>query len=165
MSKSFKQRIKLPALPKQVFETLLDSRKHTGFTGAPAFCSKREGSEFSAYNGMLTGRNVELVNNKRIVQAWRAKNWPKGVYSIVSYTLTKTPDNKCSLEFNHIGIPDSELEKIKKGWDAHYWQPLKQYLKEKSSPGNKTSKTKATTKTKINSKKKTTSRKKAKRAA
>ena len=163
MSKSFKQKLKLPALPRQVFETLLDSRKHTGFTGSPAFCNKKEGSEFSAYNGMLTGRNVEILNNKRIVQAWRAKNWPKGVYSIVSYTLTKTPDNKCSLEFNHIGIPDAELNKIKKGWDAHYWQPLKQYLKEKNTPAKKT--TKAKTKTKLSAKKKSTTRKKTRRAA
>ena len=137
MPKSFKQKLTLPASPKTVFETLLDSRKHTQFTGAPAFCNKREGGEFTAYNGMISGRNVEILNNKRIVQAWRAKDWPRGVYSIICYQLTRAPDNKCSLEFTHTGIPDASFGKIKDGWNDYYWLPLKQHLREQAKAASK----------------------------
>ena len=33
------------------------------------------------------GRNVELLPNHRIVQAWRVVTWPEGVYSIAKFEL------------------------------------------------------------------------------
>lgn len=133
MSKEFKQKLTLPGTPKQVFEALTTSRFHSKFTGAPAFVSKTPGGKFSAYNGHCLGRNIELKSNKFIVQAWRAKNWRKDVFSIVTFRLKNTENKKCILEFSHAGIPDDELAKIKDGWTEHYWKPLKKYLREQNA--------------------------------
>jgi activator of HSP90 ATPase len=56
-------------------------------TGAPASGEPSEGASFSLFGGHITGRHVELVPGKRVVQAWRAKTWPEGLYSIVPFEL------------------------------------------------------------------------------
>ena len=78
MTKEFQPRVVLPCSAKEMFSFLTESRKHTKITGSPAFINKKEGGKFSTYNGMCSGQNIELVNNKKLVQAWRAKDWVKG---------------------------------------------------------------------------------------
>jgi activator of HSP90 ATPase len=78
---SIVQRVTLAARPTDIFEMLMDSRRHARFTGEPARIGRRPGSSFSAYSGYITGVNVEIVANRRIVQAWRGSDWPKGAYS------------------------------------------------------------------------------------
>jgi len=83
-----RQEITFAAPPAKVYEALTRSAGHAAFTGAPAEISADEGGAFSAYGGNVLGRNIELVPNKRIVQAWRAGSWPEGVFSIARYDLT-----------------------------------------------------------------------------
>lgn len=68
---------------KTLFEAYLDATKHSEFTGAPATIEPVEGSAFSLYGGGVEGRNVELVENLRLAQAWRGADWSEGIYSIV----------------------------------------------------------------------------------
>ena len=149
MSKSsIKQRVKLPATAETVFKALVDSRRHTAFTSAPAFMSRQEGRPFTAFNGMISGRNIEVKNNKRLVQAWRAKEWPTGVYSVVTIELKSAGRGACTLELTHTGLPANQVEKLKKGWTKHYWEPLKEYLKRsaaRSTPRTRKPATRATT--------------------
>ncbi len=79
--------IPLSAPPARVYQALVDSKSFADVTGAPASGDSTEGATFSAFGGHITGRHVELVPNKRVVQAWRAKTWPEGAYSIVRFEL------------------------------------------------------------------------------
>jgi hypothetical protein len=128
MTKEFKQRVTLPCNAKLVFEQLLDSRKHTKITKSPAFVNKREGGTFTAFNGQLTGRNIEIKPNKKIVQAIRFKNWDKDCYSIVTLKTIQTSNNKCTLELLQVGIPSNNIGKVKKHWNNNYWQMFKDFL-------------------------------------
>ena len=161
MAKSFKQKVRIKASAKEVFECLTDSRKHTAFTGAPAFCSKIEGREFSAYNGWVYGRNLEVKGN-RLVQAWRGKDWAKGWYSIVTYEVKPVSKNECVIHFQHVGIPGA-LSKVKKGWNEHYWTPLREHFK--ALKKSKTTATKTRSKTKTRAKPKAKAKPKARTKA
>jgi uncharacterized protein YndB with AHSA1/START domain len=59
-----------------VYDALMSSRHHAKFTGAPASISKKEGGSFSVFGDYATGNNLELIPGKKIVQTWRADNWP-----------------------------------------------------------------------------------------
>ena len=123
--------VRIKAKPSAVYEALMDSKKHTAFTGSPATISRRIGGRFSAHGAHLSGINVDLAKNKRIVQAWRAAGWPKGHFSIVSFDL-KSAGAGTLLEFTHVGIPSHRLRSINHGWKHYYWKPLKAAVEKKS---------------------------------
>ena len=81
------QEVEFDAKPEAVYRALVEMKRFGEITGAPASGDGGEGTAFSAFGGHVTGRNVELVANKRVVQAWRAKTWPDGLYSIVRFEL------------------------------------------------------------------------------
>jgi uncharacterized protein YndB with AHSA1/START domain len=128
MKKIIKQTVTLGASPKRVYEALIDGKKHAAFTRHPAKVSRKVGGAFTCYGGHLSGINVELVPAKRIVQAWRTINWPKGVFSVATFSLAKARGGKTRLSFTHVGVPAAHHKGISKGWRDFYWKPLGEFL-------------------------------------
>jgi activator of HSP90 ATPase len=127
------------ASPKRVYEVLTDAKQFTRviqLSGAlqamhlpdkPAEISREPGGPFALYGGFITGRHIELVPNARVVQAWRAGDWPAGVYSIARFELVKQGSGS-KIVFDHTGFPKGDAESLASGWKAHYWQPLAKVL-------------------------------------
>jgi len=93
----------------------------------PCEISREVGGAFSLFGAYVTGRHIELVPNERIVQAWRAGNWPPGVYSIAKFELVKQGSGT-RIVLDHTGFPKGDAEALASGWKAHYWQPLEKLL-------------------------------------
>ena len=129
MSKDIKQTVTFDAKPGVIFAALMDSKKHAAFTGAPAKIGTKAGQAFSCYGGYIGGINLEVVSDKSIVQAWRGKDWPKGAYSVATFTLAPAKAGKTKLSFVHTGVPDSKAKGVTAGWKSHYWDKLKDMLK------------------------------------
>jgi activator of HSP90 ATPase len=127
MSTPIHQEISFSATPQQVYRALMDSSEHAAFTGAPAEVSPDEGGACSWYGGHVSGRNIELVPNERIVQVWRANNWEAGVYSVVKYELS-TKGDQTVVTLDHTGHPDGTGEHLASGWHERYWKPLEAYF-------------------------------------
>jgi activator of HSP90 ATPase len=122
------QEIVLNAPPQRVYDALTSSKHFSALSGgAPTEIGNQSGSAFSCFGGMITGRNVELLENRRIVQAWRAKTWEEGRYSITRFEL-KQDGQGTRLIFDHDGFPADQKEHLEKGWEANYWAPLRKYL-------------------------------------
>ena len=126
-TRTIKQSVAIKVNPHEVYEALMDSRKHTKFTGAKARISRKVGGTFSAHGKYIQGINLNLVPDKRIVQAWRGSDWPKGHYSIATYSL-KRMKGGTRLVFTQIGVPDREYKGINQGWRDYYWKPMKEML-------------------------------------
>ena len=47
---------------------------------------------------------MECLPGERVVQAWRAKNWPPGTYSMVSFAL-KAEGKRTRVTLDHTGFP------------------------------------------------------------
>jgi activator of HSP90 ATPase len=115
------------APPSRLYNVLTDLTQFAEATGAPASGESREGGSFSLFGGHITGRHLELVADKRVVQAWRAKTWPAGVYSIVRFELQ--PDGKGTrLVFDHEGFPEAETEHLAGGWHSMYWEKIAKHV-------------------------------------
>ncbi|MFZ0297231.1 MAG: SRPBCC domain-containing protein [Candidatus Sulfotelmatobacter sp.] len=93
----------------------------------PTAISREVGGAFTLFGGYITGRHVELVPNQRIVQAWRAGNWPPGIYSIAKFELVEQGTGT-RIVFDHTGFPKGDAEALASGWKAHYWEPLAKLL-------------------------------------
>ena len=120
------------ASPEDVYRAFLSSKKHTEFTGSEAKCSTRVGGRFTAWNKYISGKNVELVEGKKIVQEWKTSEWPE-VYqpSIVKIALKKKGGGT-QLSMIQSRVPASQVDQYDKGWYESYWEPLKQYFRTKA---------------------------------
>jgi uncharacterized protein YndB with AHSA1/START domain len=90
MCKTIKQRVTFSASPATIYDLLADSRKHAVVTGKKATISRKVGGTFSARGNEVSGINVDLVPGQRIVQAWRHRRFPVGIFSMAAVTLTPT---------------------------------------------------------------------------
>jgi len=90
------QEVDFKASPHRIYEILLDSKQFSAFSGEPAEINHEAGGVFSMFGGKIVGRNVELVPDQRIVQAWRPAYWEPGLYSLVKFELKpRLPNQSC----------------------------------------------------------------------
>ena len=126
-TKTIKQTVTFKAGPHDVYEALMDSKKHAKFTGDKASISRKVGGKFSAFDGYSEGTNLELVPDSKIVQTWRASDWPEGHYSQASFTFKEIPGGT-RLSFIQTGVPAKQYDDISQGWRDYYWAPMKDML-------------------------------------
>lgn len=124
MAKPIHQEIELPLSPDEVYETFMDEAKHSALTNGKAEISRDAGGAYSQHDGQITGRNLDLVPGKRIVQAWRFEQWEPGLFSIVRFELTPNGDGT-TVVMDHSGVPDEFEDGVADGWNVRYWEPLK----------------------------------------
>ena len=127
MSKLIRQSVTFRAAPHAVYEALMDSRKHAAFTGGAAKISRQVGGAIMAYDGYITGRNLELVPDQKIVQSWHASEWPEGHLSKATFKLAPVAGGT-RLSFTHSNVPEKYVEDIRQGWIDNYWIPMKAML-------------------------------------
>ena len=124
-TKTLKQTVTFRASPKEVYDTLTNSKKHQSLSGMPAKISKKVGGKFSAWGSHLTGVNLVLKPGKKIVQAWRATGWWPDHYSIAIFDISKVRGGS-KLKFTQIGIPPNRYSGHYRGWIETYWTPMKE---------------------------------------
>ena len=121
------QEVTFSVPPAQVYEALLSSATHSKFTGAPAEIDAKVGGAWSAYGGKISGLNIELVQGVRIVQTWRAGNWPVGAHTLVRFELSA--DGKGSkLTLDHDAVTDEQVPHLEAGWEKMYWEPMRKFF-------------------------------------
>jgi len=117
------------ATPAKLYELFMDSAKHAAATGAPAKISPRVGGKWSAYGGMIWGKNLVLVPNRMIVQTWRSTQWKKGdLDSILVVSFEKAAGGGAQVDLIHVGVPEHDHGGVTQGWVKYYWEPWEAYL-------------------------------------
>jgi activator of HSP90 ATPase len=133
MKPPIEQSVKFPCSPQALFEMYMDSAQHSASTGARAQITRRAGGRFTAFDGALNGRNLLIVPNRMIVQAWRSTAFKQD-----------DPDSILVLEFSkvaggakvhmvHVNVPPQDHHGVSKGWPKYYWKPWKAYLAARKS--------------------------------
>ena len=133
MYQSIRQEVTFKAKPETIYRMLMDAKAHSAFTGGPVELMNEIGGKLSAFGGAITGINIELVSNKRIVQMWRAGDWPAGHYSTATFELTAV-EAGTQLAFTQTGVPENKYDEINKGWHEQYWDKIKAALEIKVLP-------------------------------
>ena len=124
---------------KRVYEALTDSKQFHSVVllsaavksgmaqGGSTEISREAGGAFSFFGGYISGRQIELVPNERIVQAWRTGSWGPGMYSIAKFELLEEGAGT-KLVFDHTGFPTGDAEHLVAGWKTNYWEPIDKFL-------------------------------------
>lgn len=120
MCKTIKQKARFRASPAEIYRWLADSQRHSALTGEKAKISRRIGGAFSTLGGRVEGINVDLVPGKRLVQAWRSREFPAGIFSMAAFELTPTKTGGTELVLTHRGVPKALIPKVERAWKALY---------------------------------------------
>lgn len=137
----------ISASPQQVYAAWLDSVAHSEMTGGAATMSDAVDAEISAWDGYITGRNLDLVPGERIVQAWRTTQFTDAHDdSIVTVTLEPV-DGGTLLTLSHSNVPDEQTGYEQGGWQDFYFEPMRIYFAGQAPQGdaNKAARTSAKT--------------------
>lgn len=125
--KDFKKYYILNATPEEVFAALTNPATIQLWSGDPATMSTEPDSEFSLWEGNISGKNLEFEKDKKIVQQWYFGDQEEE--SIV--TMKLFPDkNKTSLELRHTNIPDEDFKNIVNGWNDIYFGSLIEFYED-----------------------------------
>jgi activator of HSP90 ATPase len=122
----------IAAPAKQIYAAWLSSAGHSAMTDSAAKASTRVGGKFTAWDGYIEGRNIELVPHTLIVQAWRTSDFPNDA-----------PDSRLEVTFadvkggtrvalKHTDIPAGQGDGYKVGWIDYYLAPMKDYFSKKA---------------------------------
>ncbi|MDP9048850.1 MAG: SRPBCC domain-containing protein [Bacteroidota bacterium] len=123
--KDFKKYYRVPATPEEIYIALTNPLTIELWTGESAVMSTKPGSEFSMWDGSIVGKNLELEENRKIVQQWYFDGQPEA--SLV--TIKLHPDKTgTSVELRHTNIPDDDYTDISEGWDNSYFGPLAEFF-------------------------------------
>jgi uncharacterized protein YndB with AHSA1/START domain len=144
---SIHQQATIEATPRQVYAVLADPGALSALSGmgghpAGAASGHAEGAEFTAFDGHVTGRQVELVPGSRIVQAWRFPDWAPGTYTVVRFTLEAVDNSKTRVRVDQQGYPDGAdargchptwHDHLAEGWTMFYLNPLARHFAEQAA--------------------------------
>jgi activator of HSP90 ATPase len=137
-AESIHQEATINAAPARVYAALTESTQFDAVTklsvamkslppNVPSVIGKEAGGTIALFAGYITGRQIELVPNTRIVETWRAGSWPAGDFSIVKFELT-AQSSGTRLTLDHTGFPKGEAQHLAEGWRSNYFEPLAKYL-------------------------------------
>lgn len=123
--KTYHKYYKIKASPEDVYNALVKPFAIALWSGSPAQMEEKAGTEFSLFNGDISGVNLEFIPNEKIVQEWFFGDQKE--QSIVTM-LFRQDKNACQIELNHTNIPDASFEDMKTGWDNYYFGGLKEFF-------------------------------------
>ena len=93
--------------------------------------SDEVGAEVSAWDGYISGRNLELVPGERIVQSWRTSEFGDEHEDSVITVVLEEVDDGTLLTLEHSNVPDEQRSYEEGGWQSNYFEPMVAYFSER----------------------------------
>lgn len=132
MSKTINQSVLFKNCTCNVLYNLyMDSKLHGKVINGPVKIKKKEGSTFSAYGDYISGKTLQLIPDKLIVQSWWASDWDIKETISTFILLFEQKGKDAVVCMTHANVPDAQYHSLKNGWNLYYWKPWKAYLTEK----------------------------------
>ena len=128
MPKLVKQSVVLPAGARELYAMYLNPRTHAAITGHKVEIGARPGTRFRAFNGALTGRILQTVPGRLIVQAWRSTAFHKGDADSTLVLRFTSTGKQGRIDLMHVNVPDHDYRGVNNGWKQYYWKPWRKFL-------------------------------------
>jgi activator of HSP90 ATPase len=126
-TRTIRQQVTFKGAPHDVYELLMDEKKHGKFSQSKTTVSRKVGGKVSSGDGYIEAVNLELAPDKKIVQQWRDADWPAGHYSRATWEFTPVAGGTRMI-FTQSGVPAGQYEATAQGWRDYYWEPMKAML-------------------------------------
>jgi len=121
----------IPAPPKAVYDAWLSGKEHSAMTGSAAKGTAKVGSEFTAWEGYISGKNLELKSPSRILQSWRTTEFQADAPDSRLEVLLEEAKGGTKVTLVHTDIPQGQAASYRQGWIEYYFEPMKEYFTRK----------------------------------
>jgi activator of HSP90 ATPase len=118
----------IPAEPKDVYAAWMSSKGHEAMTGSGAKVTAKVGSAYTAWDGYISGKTLELEPGSRIVQSWRTTDFDDAEPDSRLEVLLEKAKAGTKVTFVHTNIPAGRGPEYRKGWLDFYFKPMKGYF-------------------------------------
>ena len=122
------QSVLLPAAPQRLFESYLDADTHARITGKPVKIAAEPGSEFEAFDGVLTGTMLRVVAPRLIVQSWRSTQFRERDPDSTLILMMSRDGDDGRIDLVHLDVPEHDYDGVQRGWNQYYWDPWRAFL-------------------------------------
>lgn len=117
-----------PTKAATLYDGWLNSRTHAAFTGAAASIKPSEGSNFTAWDGYISGEVMGLEPHSRILMSWRTTEFPDDADDSTVEILLRDSTQGCQFTLRHSNIPPGDGDKYLQGWKEYYVDPMQAYF-------------------------------------
>jgi activator of HSP90 ATPase len=118
----------LAASPEVIYDAWLDGATRAAMTGGGATSEARAGKTFTAWDGYITGKHLELQPGRRIVQAWRSTEFPDSAPDSRLFVILDAEGSGTRVFLVHTDIPQGQGASYESGWEKHYFAPMRTYF-------------------------------------
>jgi activator of HSP90 ATPase len=129
---TIRQKTFVPATPDEVYDAFMDAKKHSAFTGSKATSDPKVGGKFTAWDGYISCKNIELERGKKIVQEWSTTDWPDTSPPSKLELTFKNTKGGTEISMIHSNVPPEQADDLAEGWVEFYWKPLEEYFTKQS---------------------------------
>ena len=133
MRSVIQQSVVLPAKPEALYRMYLDPAVHGAITGAEVAIGGQRGAEFKAFEGMLTGTMLEVVEPRLIVQSWRSAHFTDDDPDSTLILAFSSEGAEGWIDLVHLDVPEHDYQPVVEGWEKFYWTRWRAYLAERTS--------------------------------
>ena len=117
----------IKATAKQIYKSWLSTQGHTKMTGETAYVSDKIGDAFTAEDGNITGKNMQLDPYHKIVQSWRSEKFKPDDADSQIEILLEEQGGSTQITLTHSNVPES-CTHFEDAWNTHYFTPMKNYF-------------------------------------
>jgi activator of HSP90 ATPase len=129
MAESFEISSFFPGMTaERLYGAWLDSAEHTAMTGSLAQVEPHAGGRFTAWEGYIYGKTLELQPFRLIVQAWRTTEFAEDDPDSRLEGWLEEEEGGVKLRLVHSEIPDGGGADYRQGWDEYYFAPMGEYF-------------------------------------
>ena len=115
------------AKAEAIYIAWLNSDQHSQMTGGKAIVSDKVDGTFSAWDGYIEGKNIELIPFNKIVQLWRTAEFKENeIDSTIELTLEET-NGSTLITLVHSNLSEAGEQYIE-GWKDNYFTPMAMYF-------------------------------------
>ena len=113
---------------EQLYNLYMDPKLHEIISGGTVKISEKHGSTLDVFDGYITGKTLQTVKNKLVVQSWFGSDWNE-TDTMSAFVLSfEQNGNDAIVNVFHANVPDDKVTDLDKGWYDFYWNPWKAYL-------------------------------------
>ena len=116
----------IPAPAEEVYRAITNPFTIELWSGFSAEMKLEKESEFSLFDGDISGKVIDFEENKLLKQEWFFGDQEEK--SVVTMTL-KGKGEKTHVDLLHENIPEEAFEDMKVGWKKYYWGAILKFFK------------------------------------
>lgn len=125
--------LKFRVPPRIMYQALTNPSEISRYTQSKAEFIKEQGGVFNFYDGNITGTNIELIENSKLIQKWKFPNLPSEIDVTINLKEMKGQESHIFIIVKNIPEKDNlkssvDVKNIEQGFRQQIFEKIKTFM-------------------------------------